>query len=350
MEEAAARYLTEINNAAGWREAWGLVRLMVAELSPEHARDVMNAIYRRIDDVDKRKQILKPFVFGEGHPYALDVLHLAATDPEMAVRGRAFGYLRQYAYRDFSEDMDAYDAWRRQYGDRPLAETLRSNLRAFVERLRGADEEAYAKAMRQFLADGRIFKGAGVDMASVLQEAGLATLLTDRLSRPPPASEADRVAAARTDGATWSWLILSDPDGRVARPFVEEVLGSPDAYTPAAVSGAIRALGGIREPWAFDALLDTLKRGVPKHQHFYVGRAFAEQGDKRAVPWLIAAIAAAESYDTTYGFGNFGLGELTGVRYDKSHGAEWWQAWWDKHRDQFPPDVRKMDPRKLALR
>jgi hypothetical protein len=135
-EEQAQLYLTRINAAPSWREAWLIVGNMVAEVSPERARDIMRTIWTRIDDPQKRQQILKHFALGEGHPYALDVLHLAATDPEMDLRSRAYFYLKQYAYIDFSEDPAAYPAWRRQYADRPLAEVLKESLRAFFGRLR----------------------------------------------------------------------------------------------------------------------------------------------------------------------------------------------------------------------
>ncbi|HEX5135723.1 MAG TPA: hypothetical protein VFY93_02035 [Planctomycetota bacterium] len=348
VTKEAERYLAQINGAPSWREALGIVGRMVADLPPEVVRDLMQAIYREITDIEKRKQILKPFVFGKGHPYALDVLHLAATDPAMEVRGWAYGYLKTYALIDFSEDPSAYEAWHRQNEGLPLADALRQSLRAFADRLRGADDEAYAKAMRQFRADDRIHRAAGVDVAAVLLDANMATWFVDKLSRTGEAQGAPG-AAAQTGAATLDWLLLADPEGDVVRPYVERVLADPDPQSEAA-NGAIRALGQIKKPWAFDSLLGLLKRPLADPLQSSIGIALGEQGDKRAVPWLIAAMASGETAEKVYGFGYFGLGKLTGVTWDESHDAKWWLAWWDKNRDQFAPEIRALDPRALRVR
>ena len=57
-------------------------------------------------------------------------------------------------------------------------------------------------------------------------------------------------------------------------------------------------------------------------------QALAEIGDPIVIPTMIAVIASDDTYDTVYGVGYFGLGKLTGVKYDEGHDGDWWRAWW----------------------
>ncbi len=122
-----------------------------------------------------------------------------------------------------------------------------------------------------------------------------------------------------------------------ARRLTEPGTGSNSA-------NAIRVLAKSKLLWVFDELVTLLR--TTKGQEFQLGGAFAELGDKRAIPHLIAVIVADPQYRTTYGLGYFGLGRLTGVRYDEAHDGKWWLAWWDRNRDDLPPDVRALDPRR----
>ena len=41
--------------------------------------------------------------------------------------------------------------------------------------------------------------------------------------------------------------------------------------------------------------------------------------------------------------GYFGLGQMTGVKYDESHDGAWWGEWWEKKKRQYPPEVQEME-------
>ncbi len=71
---------------------------------------------------------------------------------------------------------------------------------------------------------------------------------------------------------------------------------------------------------------------------------FTEYDDPRGIPVLIGVIAADKSGKSVYDIGYFGLGmgklgKRTGVRYDESHDADWWLAWWATHRRDFPAEA-----------
>ena len=71
----------------------------------------------------------------------------------------------------------------------------------------------------------------------------------------------------------------------------------------------------------------------------------AEAGDPLAIPVLIGAIEADNSYETVYGVGYFALGfselgKLTGVKYSRFHDGAWWRRWWEANKNRFPEDVQ----------
>ena len=85
--------------------------------------------------VPVKEQVLKPFVFDGGHPEALAMLHLAATDAALSVQQRAFSYLQSYALQDFSTDYEAYLRWYAAQEGRPLADVLTDSAQRFVRDL-----------------------------------------------------------------------------------------------------------------------------------------------------------------------------------------------------------------------
>ena len=103
---------------------------------------------------------------------------------------------------------------------------------------------------------------------------------------------------------------------------------------------AYAALGSPEHPWAVDALLQALSRTPRKRDWWDVARALATQDAKRAVPTLIAVIAADGTYDAVYGVGHFGLTPLTSVPYDASHDGPWWRAWWTDNAHRLAPDLQ----------
>src|SRR5690606_32916 len=69
----------------------------------------------------------------------------------------------------------------------------------------------------------------------------------------------------------------------------------------------------------------------------------AEMKDPGAIPTMIALIDAHDEYDTVYGIGYFGLGGLTGVKYDESHDGAWWRSWWTNNRQRYGESYASME-------
>ncbi|MGL6194212.1 MAG: hypothetical protein ACRC2T_05260, partial [Thermoguttaceae bacterium] len=77
-----------------------------------------------------------------------------------------------------------------------------------------------------------------------------------------------------------------------------------------------------------------------------ISRSISEFNDPTAIPFLISAIDADNSYATVYGIGYFGLGygrpPLTDVKYDESHNGDWWKKWWEENKKNYPEAVQKI--------
>ena len=92
------------------------------------------------------------------------------------------------------------------------------------------------------------------------------------------------------------------------------------------------------------ASLDVRRTGPigPRVSMTNFAEEVAKHNDPQAIPTLIGIIDADNSHKTVYGVGYFGLGRLTGVKYDEAHDGAWWRNWWEKNREKYPSPVRDM--------
>ena len=80
-------------------------------------------------------------------------------------------------------------------------------------------------------------------------------------------------------------------------------------------------------------------------EFYSLADAIAEFKDPRAIPHLIAAVEADNTYATVYGIGCFGLGErggLTDVKYSPFHDGAWWRRWWEKNKSNYSENIRNI--------
>ena len=116
----------------------------------------------------------------------------------------------------------------------------------------------------------------------------------------------------------------------------------------------MRLLNGKENSWAVGMLTDVLKESLSQKGLDFRGIVWSsagvlgEIGDPQPIPTMIAVIDADNTYDTVYGVGYFGLGRLTGVKYDESHDGPWWREWWTKNKERFPAEVQAMEIPHLA--
>ncbi|HVS18114.1 MAG TPA: RNA polymerase sigma factor [Planctomycetota bacterium] len=302
-----------------WRYGWG-VAAEVARLDPELALEIMRGVWPELS-VPVKEQVLKPFVFGDGHSAALGMLDLALRDSALSVQGRALTYLEWYAFEDFEEDYGAALAWMDTWRDVPVDEVLVANARAFVERLARLDGLALDEALRGFDLELRL-KGGAVDPAQAMREAGIEGVLARALT----ADDSEVVRAA----LDWAGKV------EAGEPWLRaQVL--PLLRQPELAGAALRALERPECAWASEVVFDYLRDGIddPQADLGAAARVLAAFGDPSAVGRLIALMQHDPGGRSTYDIGYWGLGRLTGVGYDESHDAAWWQRWWLVNQARF---------------
>jgi hypothetical protein len=320
-----------------WRHGWA-VAAEIAELPPDEALAIMTGVWPHLS-VPVKEQALKPFLFHGGHPHALPILHLAATDASLSVQARAFTYLQSYAFRDFANDYAAYLAWSERWRGAPVADVLAANARELANDLLTLAPAQLSARLKEL--DGLDLESggpAGVDLARVLRDAGALQGLATALGLGDAELARTALRWSKTMHADESWL-------RAHVVPAIEVLGAAGGRE---ISGYLDALGRPDCGWAHGVLLGHLERlaaaepGDPEATPagaFAAARALADVGDPAAIPALIDVLARDRSGQLGYAIGHFGLAELTGVRWQESHDAAWWLDWWERNRGRMPAAI-----------
>jgi hypothetical protein len=174
---------------SAWRHGLGLAQRLAA-LPGSQGPEILAQIWARLS-VEHREQIMKPFVFGGGHPHALEVLELGFDDEASSVKERAVLYLHTYAWQDLWRGEGTGQRWFAEWRDQPVAEVLRANAsrwaRAYGEVFLGYDQP-FAEHLATHLASVdsvriETFTAAGVDLGAILREAGACGIEAPRLSQ-----------------------------------------------------------------------------------------------------------------------------------------------------------------------
>lgn len=309
-------------------------------IDPDTGYAVVEAVWSRLAKDEVKNGVLKAFEFSR-HPRVLDVLHLGATDPSMEVRNYAYSYLRNYSYKDFAEDSKAYEAWHTEFAGHPVDEVLKTNSERFVaeiKTLEGPQREIMARFMRELDLGGGDNKTSYPNKRQYLIDVGILPILDGWLHAMDASNDV-------IDGVFSAYRSLK-PDESYAREKIFPLMDSDNDRLRAA---AMRYLAEAKAEWAVLPLIKRLGETKERGALWNIATSLGELGDPRAIPAMIAVIEADNTYDTVYGVGYFGLGKLTGVRYDESHDGKWWREWWEKNKDQFPEAVRKADQDPLLM-
>lgn len=324
------------NRGGDWRAAFAQGQRLASQ-NPEQAWAYLQANWSRLESVDARQQMLKAFAFHPNHPRLLDVLDLGMNDSEPQVRQWAAGYLREIAFQDFAEDSSAYKAWRQQTAGKPLEEVTAASASAWVKRM--ADASGARLPVEARFAN---FAARGLEHHPLAQQAAVQAGVLDLAARWL-AEHGDNRDVVRGACAI---LRAVRPDEaylrRVILPLTQK--GNPTELRMAAVN----LLGQKGNDWAVEPLMELLRQSLSDRKDrrtimWAAAGALGEIGDPRVIPAMIAVIGADNTYDTVYGVGYFGLGKLTGVRYDESHDGAWWRDWWQRERQNYPENVRSLE-------
>lgn len=311
----------------------------LAALPPEESLRIMTGIWADLS-VAHREQVLQPFLDG-GHPYAVKLLHLAASDATLSIKNRAFALLKAYAFRDFTDDQLGYLAWNASYADTPLDQLIPLNARAFLSRLQALDPAALLRELEAIDLDPALSERSGVDLPAILRESGAIALCEGWLTQGDPELQAKALEWARDIQPEQAWL-REHAVSRLNQPGISDRV----------LYAACGALGQPGASWAQAPLSEFVVDRIRSYGNTapslgsadlpVIGamNALVEIGDPAAIPQMIAMIVADPSGSAIYNVGHFGLAKLTGVSYDESHDGAWWVEWWNTNQSALPPEIR----------
>jgi beta-lactamase regulating signal transducer with metallopeptidase domain/poly(3-hydroxybutyrate) depolymerase len=319
----------------GWRAAFATGQRL-ASLEGDAGYEVVKAAWPKLTPSTKA-QLQKAWVFKsqEGstpHPRLLDVLNLGMTDEALEAQKFALTYLTSIAFQDFAQDIEAYRSWHAANGSKKPELAMTDSLKGWLSRLRSGNVTRRAAALAiQREALTSIRRSPLLQKAAAEVGAAETALELMKLDKSP---EATMVAL--------ELMGVINADESFVRQHLFPHLKSADDQVRAKAVGAL-----AKQAWAFDTLHTMLRdeylASGPKTSTFRaLVAALTEHSNPRVIPLMIAIIDSHDGYDTVYGVGYFGLGRLTGVKYDKAHDGVWWSNWWEQNKTRFPADVQAM--------
>jgi RNA polymerase sigma factor (sigma-70 family) len=345
--EAWARKLAGLNQG-DWRNAFAIGQEL-ADLPPDEGFAILKANWEKISAIEARQQLIKAWFYAmpyplhiRFHPRLLDGMDLGMRDRSPKVQEWAINYLGGVAFQDFAEDFSAYQAWYQANHVKPLTEVIVGSVRRFAEQAARSVKSEAPKRVQLLTRHWSTFHLPEARRAAL--DAGLLRTLGRWASAADAgATDVENQLAIQAVTAIGQLKPGEADLRRVVVPLIAR-------EKPAEVrNAAILALEDEQNAWAIDLLLDVLRtRPVERGQSFSAARALAGIGDPRVIPTMIAVIEADNTYETVYGVGYFGLGKLTGVRYDESHDGAWWRRWWEKNKERYPEAVRALEIPRLS--
>jgi predicted esterase len=341
-------------NEADWRTAFEIGQELAA-LPGDQGFAILKANWAKISNVDARQQLLKAWYFARPyplhlrkHPRLLDGLDLGMRDPSPEVQQWAMRYLADIAFQDFAEDFQAYKAWYQANRDKPVPEVIAQSARRLAVEVAHSVKRDAPKRARWLAEHAGVFRNVPEARQAAL-DAGVMRTLGRWAAGAETESQREEIQLA---AAALSAIGALKPGEAELRRVVVPLLAKGK---PAQVrSTAISALGDKENAWAVDLILDAFKASLEEDggrlraTTWPAASALASFDDPRVIPTMIAVIEADNTYDTVYGVGYFGLGRLTGVRYDESHDGAWWRRWWEKNKERYPEAVRALEIPKLS--
>jgi tetratricopeptide (TPR) repeat protein len=325
-----AALVEKVKRLAGHKSAaFSVIPSLINELSPDDAYEVVREAWPSMQDFEVKRGTMKAFAFRD-HPRVLGVLDLGMTDEHPNVTSTAKVYLSWYAFQDFANDYTAYAPWYEEFGHQPLEEVILTNCRRAIRTATEAEPSMLVASLKLITDSSAL--DAFPSIGEMMVEEELLTASLDWMKNS--ASERDLRRAAST------LIQTMDPGEDFLR---NEIL--PLVTDQEIGSHAIRLLRDKKHKWVVEPLTELLiELSEQKNPQLWnISTALGEIASPAAIPAMIAVIDRDNTYHTVYGVGYFGLGKITGVKYNENHDGPWWRAWWGKNKDQYPEEIRSLD-------
>ena len=291
-------------------------------LEPSRGRTRMQDGWPLVADPKLRLALLAPFVEGGGHSFAVDILHLAATDPAPEVREEAFRYLKDYAWQDFSgKPLSVYQEWYSHVRGMDTVGCVRTSMLAYCARL-------------------RLLSGA---------ELRREIEFLDRVDLAPTNARAFNLLAelwGQVAGETSNWIQSDDGELQLAGLRFVAHFKLDRQYRE-------QVLGGL----VFSDNLKSMENMIAACRAFAAGgqvRAMVSNINKKpdAIYRLMRLVIEHDSPEVREIVGGGVLAPLLSLESNPSRGAAEWLAWWKDWRTQHPskPEGECDDSRWLDAR
>jgi|GEM_PF-7088311 len=296
------------------------------EMPPEEGWEFMKTTWPKLRAVEAKQQFLKSIAFSN-HAYTHRGLHFGIKDSAPLVQAWAANYLSDIALFEVAEENKRYLKWYEENSNRTLGKVLAVSTARVADDIRKACEQRDDQKLLMYLncvAESRDLRDSKA-VKVVVEQSDIADYLLETMKRK------DKDLAESAGRA----LLNMPLDENFVQKHIAPLANNGNSYE---VRTAIRFLGRIPKDWSTDLLLDCLlKVDATKSSSalWTIASALAEHNNPRTIPTMISVIEADNTYNTVYGVGYFGLGKLTGVKYDESHDGVWWRQWWVENQNRF---------------
>jgi predicted esterase len=281
------------------------------------------------------KQMLVRTAAPASAPCAVRILHLGITGESVSLQNTAFEALKGVAFTDFTHDYGAYVRWHEEFKDAWLLEAQVACFQRFARDTFAMATHEFVQALADVSAPQAITAQPAI--RQIVEETGILERLLTTAAQP-----------GKTGDSAGSLLTRMPLDEETLRSRILPLLAG-DQPMDVRVRAA-NIFSRIKATFATEALLTALvdaTRDGERHQLWQFSMALGELQVPSTIPTMIGLIEARGGYDTVYGIGYFGLGKVTGVRYDESQDGAWWRAWWQENRQRFGEPVASMEVSKF---
>ena len=310
----------------------------LVDIDPEMGFAVLRDNWTKIRSADAKQSLINTFLCAT-NPHMVEIIHLGATDPNLAVQTYAMRAAETLEFRPLSEDYNVYMEWHKAAAGKTLLEVLNPGVQSFVARFRAATS-AEREPMLQFLTTIQFSQPTKISRLrrKAILDAGVLEPLAKALT--PQAG-----AVSNQDALQFASILR--PDGAFLRTSILPLAGKDSPLNLRYM--ALSLLGSADNSWASEPLLKMLVDEYPDQIVYQIGAALGAIGDPHVIPTLIGMLDADNTREGMFQIGNV-LAQVTGVLTLEGHDSAWWHQWLAKNKMRLPPDVREMPVPKVALR
>jgi Flp pilus assembly protein TadD len=253
-------------------------------LDPDQGVEIVRQAWPQLKEPDVKTGLLKTFAFSKAlpnkHPKLFQVLDLGMNDSDPKIRAYAASYVSEYSGLDFTDDLPAYKAWYKKFGDKTPEEVLEigtsgaaskskteSKSNAVIdkgEQTEKLTDRLSAKGWQQFF--GRDYRSAEATFREIL------------------AKDSEHLAAMNGLG----FALLNQGKPKKARPHFERILAL-EPNSPGPLNGLARCL---RDEGDLDGAIKIWERALkispgPNDCSYSLGLAYVQKGQmSKAIPLL----------------------------------------------------------------